>query len=270
MAEQSDRLREHFSRERRFLLVVSVILLAHELLGISVAKSVEALGLHLEIENPERLFWGVWIVWTWAFIRYLQLLYSLEPRSAYPLDRRTRAWNRLVEVILMRRVRKEARTAFDAEVPRSLQIDLRVEGAGREHKTINRAGRVEADNLWYVINVTRRWRDPVEPNPPLAVHMIGSSSRVRKDAGTWVSLKSGESVEGGVRQLSEGVRVPLTAISANKTLFFAAVVWNFTATTYATEYYIPVLVGAAPLLVQLPVLAKKAAIIVHSAVCHVW
>ena len=54
--EQDETLRERFFRERRMLLGVSLVLLAHYCLGITVGKSAETLGLHFEVDNPERLW----------------------------------------------------------------------------------------------------------------------------------------------------------------------------------------------------------------------
>src|SRR5580658_10127906 len=92
--DDEDELPDRFFRERRLLLGVSIILLAHQLLGITVGKGTETLGLHFDIEDPSRLWWALWAVWTWAIVCYVQQLNALKPRTKYPKDRdeEARVW----------------------------------------------------------------------------------------------------------------------------------------------------------------------------------
>jgi mRNA interferase HigB len=70
MEEEDDDLRDRFFRERRLLLSVSLVLLAHQLLGITVGKSTDTLGLHFDIEDPSKIWWAVWALWLWTLAQF--------------------------------------------------------------------------------------------------------------------------------------------------------------------------------------------------------
>ena len=61
-------------RQRRNLLVTSLVLTAINLAGASLKKDVSVLGASLEFSNPERIVWGVWVLWLYFFVRYWQYL----------------------------------------------------------------------------------------------------------------------------------------------------------------------------------------------------
>src|SRR5271155_1351136 len=86
-------------RERRSLIAVSIVLLAHQLLGITVGNSTDSLGLHFQIADPSRLWWGVWLVWLWTMVCYIQQFYSLKPWTTYPKDRDYETRDRLSDLI---------------------------------------------------------------------------------------------------------------------------------------------------------------------------
>lgn len=65
-------------RQRRNLLVTSLILIAVNLAGAKLKREISALGAGIEFENPERLLWGVWVLWAYFLARYWQYL-SEEP-----------------------------------------------------------------------------------------------------------------------------------------------------------------------------------------------
>lgn len=59
-------------RQRRNLLVTSLALTAIDLAGASLKKDVSVLGASLEFTNPERVIWGLWILWAYFLVRYWQ------------------------------------------------------------------------------------------------------------------------------------------------------------------------------------------------------
>ena len=61
-------------RQRRNLLVTSLALTAIELAGATLKKDVSVLGASLEFTNPERIVWGLWILWAYFLVRYWQYL----------------------------------------------------------------------------------------------------------------------------------------------------------------------------------------------------
>ena len=65
-------------RQRRNLLVTSLTLTAIDLAGATLKKDVSVLGASLEFTNPERVVWGLWILWSYFLVRYWQYL-NVEP-----------------------------------------------------------------------------------------------------------------------------------------------------------------------------------------------
>ena len=61
-------------RQRRNLLVTSLALTAIDLAGATLKKDVSVLGASLEFTNPERVVWGLWILWAYFLVRYWQYL----------------------------------------------------------------------------------------------------------------------------------------------------------------------------------------------------
>lgn len=59
-------------RQRRNLLVSSLALTAIDLAGATLKKDVSVLGTALEFANPERVVWGLWVLWAYFLVRYWQ------------------------------------------------------------------------------------------------------------------------------------------------------------------------------------------------------
>jgi hypothetical protein len=70
--------RERLFKSRRLLLAVSVVLLAHYALGIQVASDADSLGLKFQLPDVQKVWVGVWLVWTWALVVYLQHCHEFE------------------------------------------------------------------------------------------------------------------------------------------------------------------------------------------------
>lgn len=69
--------RANLARQRRFLLVMCVIVVAYYALGARVRPEVEYSGFLVSVERPELTAFGLWAIWTWALIGYSQRLYKL-------------------------------------------------------------------------------------------------------------------------------------------------------------------------------------------------
>jgi hypothetical protein len=231
-----DQIREYLLREKRLLLAVSVILLAHQLLGITISSSAETMGLRFEIEKPERLFVGIWLVWLWALLRYLQLLYSLRPRADFPDGRRTETFHAICDWIAFKKAKRQAQKAFDAQVPRKLQLGLLVARGGKSGFS-GTAGNKPLNNKWLVVRITRRWRDPQLPDPPPEVQPFAQSH------------KRVDSIADGVHEIEDHLQVPLDFLERNVFISYLATAWTLTATSFVTEYYLPLAIGLAPLLI---------------------
>lgn len=61
-------------RQRRNLLITSLILISINLAGATLKNDVSVLGAGIVFENPERIVWGVWVLWAYFLVRYSQYL----------------------------------------------------------------------------------------------------------------------------------------------------------------------------------------------------
>ena len=103
-------LRERLFKARRLLLTTSVILLAHYALGIQIKSDAESLGLKFELPDIQRVWFGVWIVWTWALVVYLQHCHEFK-FDDFPNAHFDKTRYRAIRWFDQRRFLKEARTA---------------------------------------------------------------------------------------------------------------------------------------------------------------
>jgi hypothetical protein len=66
----SDDLRDGLRKERRLLIIVSLVFLAHLLFSLNVDRSAETLGFKFEVRDPEDVWKFVAAIWAWALLRY--------------------------------------------------------------------------------------------------------------------------------------------------------------------------------------------------------
>ncbi len=69
--------RASLTKQRRFLILMSLALVAYYTLGISVDTAAEYNGLALKLAHPRNAIVGLWLVWGWAAWRYWQRSYAL-------------------------------------------------------------------------------------------------------------------------------------------------------------------------------------------------
>jgi hypothetical protein len=69
--------RENLARQKRFLLAMCVILAAFYALGARVCDDVTYSGFVVTVARPELTVYGLWAVWGWALLTYLQRLHKL-------------------------------------------------------------------------------------------------------------------------------------------------------------------------------------------------
>jgi hypothetical protein len=247
-------LRGQLQRERRILLAVSFVLLAHQILGIEVNNSAESLGLRFDVANPARLWVGVWVIWGWAIIRYAQLLYSFRPGEEFPRNRYFLTLHAICDWIIVRRVHREAKAVFQ-DVPRVSRIGLSILKLGRWDPIVtptSRYARVKSRNpgvaiTWLQLNIVRTLRyDPSQPRPKLA--QIGEEPRTRDDICDWERTGGSESIQEneGKHAVTDSIEVPLS-IEWSWWPRVAARTWAVVMTSYGTEHYVPLVIGLAPL-----------------------
>lgn len=223
---------ERLFRERRLLLGVSVVLLAHQLLGISVGKGAETLGLHFEIDNPERLWLGVWVIWLWAFISYAQQVNSVRPFSFFPRSRQSGVYQRLCDRLVRWGTTLRVRASFRRQVPWANRTSVRVEKQWRAiYNSIPHIA-TRFQMLW-----------KYEPENPAAVNLLDDAGQVDG----WFTLHGGVLTHAdGTRGRSGDVWVPEHLVERRRWLWALAVVWTWTTTSFATDYLVPVGIGLAP------------------------
>lgn len=232
MPEESNAAIERLFRERRLLLGVSIVLLAHQLLGIKVGQGAETLGLHFEIDNPERLFWGVWLVWLWAFVCYAQQLNSLRPLIRFPRDRRTEVYQALGNRFARWTTTWRVRASFRRQVTAPHRTSVEMQGQHRSvYNTIDSVA-TKFQLLW------KR-----EPDDPRAVNLLDTVGTVKG----WFITDAGDLAHvDGTRGRSGTVWVPVRLIEGRRWLWLLAVTWTWATTSFATDYVVPLGIGLAP------------------------
>lgn len=243
-------MRTQLHRERRLLLAVSLVLLAHQILGIEVSNSAESLGVRFEVANPDRLWIAVWVVWTWAIVRYAQVLNSFDPRSDYPTTVRNLAYQRIGGRVATRRVRKETSALLRSEVPSSQRLGVSVKVTDWLVGEPPRQARVESAT-WVRFDVIRRMRRSGGEERPRDLTALGSKSMTRKDVENWVHTGGGASQEAHGFAVSDTVLVPMDPVYRVWWVRAAALTWTGVTTSYLTEYFAPLAIGLAPLLLAL-------------------
>jgi hypothetical protein len=232
MDDEDDDGKDRLFRERRMLLGVSAVLLARQFLGVTVTKSVESLGLHFEFENPERLFWAVWILWGWSLVCYVQQLNSMRIFATYPRDRQIQTHRTWANNWIRRAVTRNVRGAFRRQIAKANRVKVTFEKQYRASNVTN----PDVVHDFYV-----KWK--LEPENPNAVNLLD-------DAGTragWHIKHSGVSKErDGTRGRSGSVLVPQRVAERGRLLKVLAFVWTLASTSFATDYIAPIVIALLP------------------------
>jgi hypothetical protein len=63
-------------RQRRFLILISLAVIAYYFLGATPNERAEYSGFGVTLANPKGVVIGLWAVWAWALWRYLQCVYE--------------------------------------------------------------------------------------------------------------------------------------------------------------------------------------------------
>ena len=238
-----DNLRERFFRERRLLLGVSVVLLAHQVLGITVDKSAETLGLRFQIDDPGKIWWAVWAVWLWTAICAVQKLNSIKLRSEYPNDRGDEIRGSLSDWIAVRRVRKDALNHLRKSFPRALKPKFAVTFV--EHE---KADKPQGQLVLYAcVTVLAQWQcdDTNE-----ATAKAAALDEALKSAG-WEVAGGSVGHEGGRCHFSRTVNVPVVPIREERIVQVASIAWTVVSTSFVTDYVAPLIIAMAPVMIAI-------------------
>lgn len=74
--DSADERRLTFSRPRRFLMVMSLMVIGFYGLDIGVESQAGYGGFALTLGKPERAIVALWLIWMWSIWRYAQLVYD--------------------------------------------------------------------------------------------------------------------------------------------------------------------------------------------------
>lgn len=69
---------EGIFRQRRNLMIISIVLFLISVGGISIDHEISILGAKLKIENPLVIYIIIWAMYAYFFIRYFQYYYDLD------------------------------------------------------------------------------------------------------------------------------------------------------------------------------------------------
>lgn len=234
-------LNERFFRERRLLLGVSVVLLAHQLLGITVGKSAETLGLHFEIDDPSKIWWAVWAVWLWTAISAVQQLNSIKLMKEYPKDRDEEIRHRLSDWVAVRRVRRDAMKHLRSSLSRELKPRFKV--ACSEHKTSDKPNGQML--LYACVSVMAEWTCN---DANLAEKKAAAFDEAMK-AAEWEVPGGSVGYEGGKCKFGKTINVRIVPIREERLIRIASTAWTLLSTSFVTDYVAPLIIGAAPIIV---------------------
>jgi hypothetical protein len=101
---------ESLPRQRRFLIVMSVAVVAYYALGANLKTEAEYSGFVVNIGRPDHFVVGLWTVWGWALLRYWQQVFARwEPIRTLILAEVARRQARFTRSAAFRYVEKLAR-----------------------------------------------------------------------------------------------------------------------------------------------------------------
>ncbi len=233
--------KSRFFRERRLLLGVSMVLLAHQLLGITVGNSAETLGVRFEIADPSKIWWAVWAVWLWTAVCVAQQLNSIRPWTVYPKNRNEETRNRLSDWIAVCRVRKAALKHLRATVTRKLNPKFEVVFAERK-KVDAPDGQLHE---FTCVRVTARWQCDAAS---ISAEKAGAFEAAMKQAG-WKISGGSDGFEEDACRFSKTVDVRIVPIQDEQLIRWTASTWTLLSTSFVTDYFAPLVIAVAPLVV---------------------
>jgi hypothetical protein len=209
---------ETFRKERRLLLAVAAVLLAHQILGVTVGKSAETLGLKIEFQNDHDIAILTAAIWLWIFVRYCQCLYTLRP--AFPNPRADETLAKMQAWIVKRRLVRKHLKILDGQRKdanrKAVEITLKDRGAAQTAYKGHGPVRIAH---YYRYHFVHLWHDKGAPEAD--EHKFNRSD-------------SGDSSQ------------PCPTGYFGAALSLGARAWAFIVTSYGTDYVLPGLIGGLP------------------------
>lgn len=147
-------------RQRRFLVLMSLLLIAFYSLGASVKETAEYSGVGVTLANPQNVLFGAWVIWGWAVWRYAQHVYELASFLWNDLAEDVAAEDARISLAHLRQVARKAAAsgAFDEDgrvgvTPEHVSIVGHATEDGGSQSFVLERDRSRR----YVIHVTARW-----------------------------------------------------------------------------------------------------------------
>jgi len=75
-SEKREPMSADLLRQRRNLLVASLVLVTINLAGAEIKNKLSVSGAEVTFSQPDRIIWGVWVLWFYFGVRYLQYLHD--------------------------------------------------------------------------------------------------------------------------------------------------------------------------------------------------
>jgi|HigsolmetaAR201D_1030396.scaffolds.fasta_scaffold11794_3 hypothetical protein len=112
-------------RQRRFLILMSLGVIAFYTLGIEPKNEANISGLGLKITHPDRLVLALWLVWGWSLWRYAQRAYELLSVLWADVLDDVYAEDRRIAIARAKKVGNQLAAAghFDEDMPKAARID---------------------------------------------------------------------------------------------------------------------------------------------------
>lgn len=235
-------LRDRFFKDRRLLLALSVVLLAHLCFGISVERSADTLGLRFEIADPSKIWWMVWAAWLWTVVCYLQKLNSMRLlMPIYPESQAKEVRGAIADKVATCLVKRVALKHLRKQIPWRGRR-LAVSHLGREDA--EEGGQRE---LYTFVSVSAVWGGD-DPND--AARQDADLQQVLKAHG-WKSGVGSSGYEFSHCRFTRIIRVRFVPITDRQWVQNISRIWICLSTSFATDYLVPLLIGISPFVVWL-------------------
>jgi hypothetical protein len=155
--------RAALAKQRRFLILMSLAVIAYYALGISVDTTAQYNGLALKLANPRNAIVGLWVVWGWAAWRYWQRSYALLSvlKNEMLVAAQAEAW-RIIGNLAVRAASARLECGNLPGIPR----DARVIGQVESWATTPKGGELPQGTTWQpwsgAYPLSRLWRRYLE------------------------------------------------------------------------------------------------------------
>jgi hypothetical protein len=240
--ESVEKLRDRFFKQRSLLLGVSVVLMAHLLLGLKIGKSAESSGFKFEIADPNTLWLGAWAVWVWALISYLQIFNSMRAMQFYPRDRMEEVYGYLVDRALIKYIWKLAKRRYRS-IPWRSRRGLSVQRLPRIQDSLPR---LVGNRAHSVAIFTTKWKRTA--NAPTIDSFRALRDFDKKGGSGWSTAGGTKAQELNQFEVSEEVRVRVCDFRGRK---FIAYLWTALSTSFGLDYLAPLAIALVPPIVWL-------------------